>query len=145
MLKHALRGKKDTKMLIVITTLLAGLWVISCLTCFSSVSIFYQRLRLLNNQKKSRAIFNFRGENSILLVNLKHCISKSNFFFLLVDLAPGGSDDWIYDLGIKYSFTIELRDKGKYGFLLPERYIKPTCTEALAAVSKIAGHVIKNV
>ncbi|XP_051016558.1 carboxypeptidase B2 [Acomys russatus] len=60
-------------------------------------------------------------------------------------LAPGGSDDWIYDLGIKYSFTIELRDKGRYGFLLPERYIKPTCTEALAAVSKIAWHVIRNV
>uniref|UniRef100_A0A673T4G0 Carboxypeptidase B2 n=1 Tax=Suricata suricatta TaxID=37032 RepID=A0A673T4G0_SURSU len=60
-------------------------------------------------------------------------------------LAPGGSDDWIYDLGIKYSFTIELRDKGKYGFLLPERYIKPTCAEALAAIAKIAGHVIKNV
>ncbi|KAF0874363.1 PLSL protein, partial [Crocuta crocuta] len=60
-------------------------------------------------------------------------------------LAPGGSDDWIYDLGIKYSFTIELRDKGRYGFLLPERYIKPTCTEAVAAISKIAGHVINNV
>ncbi|KAH0518473.1 Carboxypeptidase B2 [Microtus ochrogaster] len=60
-------------------------------------------------------------------------------------LAPGGSDDWIYDLGIKYSFTIELRDKGRYGFLLPERYIKPTCAEALAAVSKIAWHVIRNV
>ncbi|KAF3825821.1 hypothetical protein GH733_006648 [Mirounga leonina] len=60
-------------------------------------------------------------------------------------LAPGGSDDWIYDLGVKYSFTIELRDKGRYGFLLPERYIKPTCTEAFAALSKIVGHVIKNV
>ncbi|XP_042541578.1 carboxypeptidase B2, partial [Dipodomys spectabilis] len=60
-------------------------------------------------------------------------------------LAPGGSDDWIYDLGIKYSFTIELRDKGRYGFLLPERFIKPTCIEALAAVSKIAWHVITNV
>ncbi|XP_006163508.1 carboxypeptidase B2 [Tupaia chinensis] len=59
-------------------------------------------------------------------------------------LAPGGSDDWIYDLGIKYSFTIELRDKGRYGFLLPERFIKPTCNEALAAVSKIAWHVIRN-
>ncbi|KAM6178217.1 carboxypeptidase B2 [Rhynchocyon petersi] len=59
-------------------------------------------------------------------------------------LAPGGSDDWIYDLGIKYSFTIELRDKGRYGFLLPERYIKPTCTEALAAVGRIVWHVIKN-
>ncbi|XP_055965852.1 carboxypeptidase B2 [Sorex fumeus] len=60
-------------------------------------------------------------------------------------LAPGGSDDWVYDLGIKYSFTIELRDKGEYGFLLPARYIKPTCSEALAAVSKIARHVIKNI
>ncbi|XP_035308083.1 carboxypeptidase B2 isoform X2 [Cricetulus griseus] len=60
-------------------------------------------------------------------------------------LAPGGSDDWIYDLGIKYSFTIELRDKGRYGFLLPERYIKPTCSEALAAVSKIVWHVVRNV
>ncbi|EDM02289.1 carboxypeptidase B2 (plasma), isoform CRA_a [Rattus norvegicus] len=59
-------------------------------------------------------------------------------------LAPGGSDDWIYDLGIKYSFTIELRDTGRYGFLLPERFIKPTCAEALAAVSKIAWHVIRN-
>ncbi|KAM9192678.1 carboxypeptidase B2 isoform 1-T1 [Dugong dugon] len=60
-------------------------------------------------------------------------------------LAPGGSDDWIYDLGIKYSFTIELRDTGRFGFLLPERFIKPTCQEALAAVSKIVWHVIRNV
>ncbi|XP_016042796.1 carboxypeptidase B2 isoform X2 [Erinaceus europaeus] len=60
-------------------------------------------------------------------------------------LAPGGADDWIYDFGIKYSFTIELRDTGRYGFLLPERYIRPTCTEALAAVAKIAEHVIKHV
>ncbi|XP_007946021.1 carboxypeptidase B2 [Orycteropus afer afer] len=60
-------------------------------------------------------------------------------------LAPGGSDDWIHDLGIKYSFTIELRDTGRYGFLLPERYIKPTCEEAIAAVLKIVWHVIKNV
>ncbi|XP_006837750.1 PREDICTED: carboxypeptidase B2 [Chrysochloris asiatica] len=59
-------------------------------------------------------------------------------------LAPGGSDDWIYDLGTKYSFTIELRDTGKFGFLLPERYIKPTCKEALAAIFNIVRHVIKN-
>ncbi|XP_023603780.1 carboxypeptidase B2 isoform X2 [Myotis lucifugus] len=59
-------------------------------------------------------------------------------------LAPGGPDDWIYDLGIKYSFTIELRDTGKYGFLLPKSFIKPTCREALAALSKIAWHAIRN-
>ncbi|KAF6376066.1 carboxypeptidase B2 [Rhinolophus ferrumequinum] len=60
-------------------------------------------------------------------------------------LAPGGSDDWVYDLGIKYSFTIELRDTGKHGFLLPKHFIEPTCKEALAAVSRITWHVIKNV
>ncbi|XP_027729575.1 carboxypeptidase B2 [Vombatus ursinus] len=59
-------------------------------------------------------------------------------------LSPGGSDDWAYDMGIKYSFTFELRDKGQYGFLLPERFIRPTVTEIFAAVYSIASHVILN-
>ncbi|NWZ80049.1 CBPB2 Carboxypeptidase, partial [Poecile atricapillus] len=59
-------------------------------------------------------------------------------------LAPGGSDDWAYDLGIKYSFTFELRDTGTYGFLLPSREIKPTSLEALSAVKEIAQHVLQN-
>uniref|UniRef100_A0A8C8SD32 Carboxypeptidase B2 n=1 Tax=Pelusios castaneus TaxID=367368 RepID=A0A8C8SD32_9SAUR len=60
-------------------------------------------------------------------------------------LAPGGSDDWAYDLGIKYSFTFELRDKGTHGFLLPTNLIKPTCIEALTGIKMIALHVIKNI
>ncbi|XP_077155850.1 carboxypeptidase B2 [Ranitomeya variabilis] len=60
-------------------------------------------------------------------------------------LAPGGSDDWAYDLGIKYSFTIELRDKGTYGFLLPPSYIKPTCSEALTGIKIISAHIVKNI
>lgn len=60
-------------------------------------------------------------------------------------LAPGGSDDWAYDLGIKYSFTIELRDKGTYGFLLPPNFIKPTCSEALTGIKIISAHIIKNI
>ncbi|NWI43893.1 CBPB2 Carboxypeptidase, partial [Picathartes gymnocephalus] len=59
-------------------------------------------------------------------------------------LAPGGSDDWAYDLGIKYSFTFELRDTGTYGFLLPSREIKPTCLEAFSAVKEIVQHVLEN-
>ncbi|OCT95584.1 hypothetical protein XELAEV_18013272mg [Xenopus laevis] len=59
-------------------------------------------------------------------------------------LAPGGSDDWAYDLGIKYSFTFELRDRGAYGFLLPPQLIKPTCSEAITAVKIIAAHIVKN-
>nr|XP_060623733.1 carboxypeptidase B-like [Anolis sagrei ordinatus] len=56
--------------------------------------------------------------------------------------AAGGSDDWAYDQGIKYSFTFELRDTGRYGFALPESQIKPTCEETLVAVKHIASYVL---
>ncbi|NXM51087.1 CBPB1 Carboxypeptidase, partial [Gymnorhina tibicen] len=59
-------------------------------------------------------------------------------------LASGGSDDWAYDQGIKYSFTFELRDTGRYGFLLPESLIKPTCEETLLAVKYIANYVLEH-
>lgn len=76
---------------------------------------------------------------------LKHYLQVIHLFFLPhTDLAPGGSDDWAYDLGIKYSFTIELRDTGTYGFLLPPQEIKPTCIEAISAVKEIAQHVLLN-
>ncbi|GAB0193563.1 carboxypeptidase B [Grus japonensis] len=58
--------------------------------------------------------------------------------------AAGGSDDWAYDEGIKYSFTFELRDTGRYGFLLPESQIKPTCEETLLAVKYIANYVLEH-
>ncbi|KAJ3606955.1 hypothetical protein NHX12_026471 [Muraenolepis orangiensis] len=58
--------------------------------------------------------------------------------------AAGGSDDWAYDLGVKYSFTFELRDTGRYGFLLPESQIQPTCMETMLAVKHIAAYVQKN-
>ncbi|XP_043685175.1 carboxypeptidase B-like [Vespula pensylvanica] len=52
--------------------------------------------------------------------------------------AAGGSDDWAKAiLKIKYSYTIELRDTGFYGFVLPARFIVPTAKEALAAVQVI--------
>lgn len=60
------------------------------------------------------------------------------------DPAAGGSDDWAYDLGVKYSFTFELRDTGRYGFLLPESQIEPTCKETMLAVKYIAAYVQKN-
>ncbi|XP_060922757.1 carboxypeptidase B2 [Limanda limanda] len=58
-------------------------------------------------------------------------------------LAPGGSDDWAYNLGIKYSFTFELQDRGSYGFLLPPSQIARACNEALIAVKTIALKVIE--
>lgn len=58
-------------------------------------------------------------------------------------LAPGGSDDWVYNLGIKYSFTFELQDRGEYGFLLPPSHISKACKEAVTAVKAIALKVIE--
>lgn len=61
----------------------------------------------------------------------------------------GGFDDWLTMHGqpepgtfqddntwdnMMIGFTIELRDRGWYGFLLPEKYILPTCQELWAAM-----------
>ncbi|XP_053327576.1 carboxypeptidase O-like [Spea bombifrons] len=46
----------------------------------------------------------------------------------------GSSGDWATEIGIKYSYTFELRDNGTYGFQLPEEQIKPTCEETTTAV-----------
>ncbi|XP_070517045.1 carboxypeptidase B isoform X2 [Cardiocondyla obscurior] len=56
--------------------------------------------------------------------------------------AAGGSDDWAKALlKIKYTYTVELRDTGRHGFILPARYIIPTAKEALAAIQVITDVV----
>ncbi|XP_051158291.1 carboxypeptidase B-like [Leptopilina boulardi] len=58
--------------------------------------------------------------------------------------AAGGSDDWAKAIHkIKYTYTIELQDRGRYGFVLPARYIVPTAKEALEAVKVITEASIK--
>ena len=41
----------------------------------------------------------------------------------------GSSMDWAYDHGIVNSYTVELRDKGVHGFILPAEQIVPTGEE----------------
>uniref|UniRef100_A0A8C5U102 Carboxypeptidase A2 n=1 Tax=Malurus cyaneus samueli TaxID=2593467 RepID=A0A8C5U102_9PASS len=55
--------------------------------------------------------------------------------------ASGGSIDWSYDQGIKYSFAFELRDTGRYGFLLPANQIIPAAKETWLGLKKIMEHV----
>jgi len=51
------------------------------------------------------------------------------------DAATGGSYDWAKGVaGIKYSYTIELRDRGNYGFLLPISQVVPTGVETWAGL-----------
>ncbi|KAJ6656351.1 hypothetical protein lerEdw1_003854 [Lerista edwardsae] len=54
--------------------------------------------------------------------------------------ASGGTIDWTYEQGIKYSFTFELRDTGRYGFMLPASQIIPTAEETWLALMVIMEH-----
>ncbi|KAM5333191.1 mast cell carboxypeptidase A [Glossophaga mutica] len=56
----------------------------------------------------------------------------------------GSSLDWAYNLGIKHTFAFELRDKGRFGFLLPESQIKSTCKETMLAVKFIVKYILKH-
>ena len=51
-------------------------------------------------------------------------------FIFYSDQSSGTSRDWARGVAnIKYSFTIELRDQGQYGWLLPPEQIIPTGEE----------------
>jgi len=56
----------------------------------------------------------------------------------------GASDDWAKSIGIKYSYTLEVRDTGSYGFILPPAQIIPTSVETWEAVKVVANQVIQD-
>uniref|UniRef100_A0A671NTE2 Carboxypeptidase A1 n=1 Tax=Sinocyclocheilus anshuiensis TaxID=1608454 RepID=A0A671NTE2_9TELE len=58
--------------------------------------------------------------------------------------ADGITIDWTYEQGIKYSYTFELRDTGRYGFLLPADQIIPTAEETWLALMAIMEHTRNN-
>merc|ERR1712038_2241680 len=62
----------------------------------------------------------------------------------LLYVASGGSLDWtLGELGIPYSYAMELRDTGLYGFLLPPAQIIPTGEEVWAFHMTAARELIK--
>lgn len=63
-------------------------------------------------------------------------ISCSIFFF--ADPASGGSVDWVKaTFGTPLVYVYELRDKGKYGFILPPDQIIPSSLETLDSILTI--------
>ncbi len=58
--------------------------------------------------------------------------------------AGGSSVDWAYEkLNVKYSFALELRDTGRYAFLLPVDQIMPTNKETWAGLNAMAFFIAK--
>uniref|UniRef100_A0A8B9QDQ5 Peptidase M14 domain-containing protein n=1 Tax=Apteryx owenii TaxID=8824 RepID=A0A8B9QDQ5_APTOW len=58
--------------------------------------------------------------------------------------AAGTTVDWAYDNGVKFSYTFELRDTGRYGFLLPAGQIVPTARETWPALLDIMLHALEH-
>jgi len=59
--------------------------------------------------------------------------------------ASGSSADWGYDnVGIVYSYGVELRDTGEYGFLLPADQIRPQGEEIWANLVYTGNYFLSN-
>ena len=77
----------------------------------------------------------------ILSVGTDRCplIFTCDFF-----VASGSSADWALGVAkIPYSYSVELRDTGRYGFLLPRELILPTAEEIWAFHVAVARYVIE--
>ena len=63
----------------------------------------------------------------------------------ILDTTGGSGADWTYGIAkIKYSYGVELRDTGKYGFLLPAEQIIPSGKETLEALKALCTYVFHN-
>merc|ERR1712228_833009 len=56
--------------------------------------------------------------------------------------AAGASDDWYKSLGMRYAFTTELRDTGRYGFVLPPNQIIPSGEEMWAGFEVVIARIL---
>jgi murein tripeptide amidase MpaA len=80
-------------------------------------------------------------KNAILAVHGKSYVSQR-----AIDLyiTTGGASDWFYQEGIWGAYTIELRDTGKYGFVLPASEIIPTGQEIWNSMLYFIDYTLKN-
>lgn len=57
-------------------------------------------------------------------------VTFNEIIYIETDIASGASTDYYYEnAGVVQSYTIELRDTGRFGFVLPAVQIVPTATE----------------
>jgi len=60
----------------------------------------------------------------------------------IIYATTGGTMDWVTNtLGVTYSYGLELRDKGRYGFMLPANQIIPTGVETFAAIKTMVAEM----
>lgn len=78
---------------------------------------------------KDAAIHEAAGKAAVNAIYNTHGVSYRNLRSVELYPTSGSSGDWIYLQGVTNSYTIELRDTGRYGFRLPTSQIIPTGEE----------------
>ena len=92
-----------------------------------------------------KLLLNFPLTEKYSLPLLVFCQQPIVSVYRVSDKFSGGLGDWARGVaGINDSFEIELRDRGRYGFLLPVSYIEPVGEEMWSAVQVLASHVVTN-
>lgn len=82
-----------------------------------------------------QSLFNTLGTTMRQLIQSVHGLSyTAGPINTTIYPANGGSVDWVYGAAGIVAYTIELRDTGQFGFILPADQIIPNCEENLPAI-----------
>lgn len=91
---------------------------------------------------------NYQSLNSLADVAANKMHQKTNHGYTIGSAAQvlypaaGGSDDWARgSAGIDYSYTVELPDTGRHGFIMPKEKLQATVEEAFVGVSAMMGEL----
>ncbi|KAA0187622.1 hypothetical protein HAZT_HAZT000347 [Hyalella azteca] len=102
-------------------------------SAFSEVESAAIRDSLIALGSRVKAVFTLHSYSQYWMFPYGYTTDRPADYDELVYVASGGSVDYTYEtLGITYSFAVELRDQGQYGFLLPADQIIPTAEEFFA-------------
>lgn len=125
--------------------------LISCIVVFIYCSYLLGQLQSKNSPPSitpdTKSVASAKLSVSRLHALFEYQDMASDCFLIVIlacyisDQASGGSIDWTYNIGIKYSFAFELRDTGFYGFLLPAKQILPTAEETWLGLKYIMEYV----
>ena len=79
----------------------------------------------------------------ILLIFVRFFCKEVKNYYSVLDPASGAADDWYKGvLGSRFAFTVELRDTGAYGFVLPKEQIIPSGEELWAAMEVVIAKLL---
>ncbi|KZS08434.1 putative Carboxypeptidase B [Daphnia magna] len=74
-------------------------------------------------------------------VNYRYTVECLNNLMMRLFRCKGGPADWVKSIGIKYSYTFELPDRGTNAFTLPASEILPVCQDFFPALDVFATKV----